>query len=227
MSLTFTKVETPAIDEATEKEIEKASRELVEEAKEAVSGIKQPEVMKKTKEQTKAAKNGSEDKPQEKKKRGRPKMTEEQKAEAKKKREEAKKAKEEKKDPDASEEIEAELDKLRNKNLELHDKQGKDGKTTITVDKDVNVRKEHLQFINGYMLLIVCDVFFPFIISKMFKKTMEANGKTRTDLKMTAEERKEFEPLADAAAKELSLNLSPTQTFVFAMAFVYADKIDD
>lgn len=58
------------------------------------------------------------------------------------------------------------------------------------------------------------------------KSRLQKAGKQKKDLKLTREEKKELEPLADAAAKEISLNMSATQTFALTMLFMYADKVD-
>lgn len=96
----------------------------------------------------------------------------------------------------------------------------------VIVNSAEPITKEQIQLINGYMLLIMCDVIFPFVIGYIFKKRLLNSGKQRKDLKLTPAEKKELEPLADAAAREISLNMSATQTFAVTMLFVYADKID-
>jgi len=152
---------------------------------------------------------GSEDKEPVKKKRGRPKGS------TNKKKEE-KKEEPEKFDPDA------ELEKIR-KDFDLA---APEGEKVIRVDAEEIPTHEQIQLINGYMLLIVCDVFFPFVISYFMKSRLQKAGKQKKDLKLTREEKKELEPLADAAAKEISLNMSATQTFALTMLFMYADKVD-
>jgi hypothetical protein len=152
---------------------------------------------------------GSEDKEPVKKKRGRPKGS------TNKKKEE-KKQEPEKFDPDA------ELEKIR-KDFDLA---APEGEKVIRVEAEEIPTQEQIQLINGYMLLIVCDVFFPFVISYFMKSRLQKAGKQKKDLKLTREEKKELEPLADAAAKEISLNMSATQTFALTMLFMYADKVD-
>lgn len=152
---------------------------------------------------------GYEDKEPAKKKRGRPKGS------TNKKKEE-KKEEPEKFDPDA------ELEKIR-KDFDLA---APEGEKVIKVEAEEIPTHEQIQLINGYMLLIVCDVFFPFVISYFMKSRLQKAGKQKKDLKLTREEKKELEPLADAAAKEISLNMSATQTFALTMLFMYADKVE-
>jgi len=127
------------------------------------------------------------------------------------------------KKPDAKG-LDAELDALRNEHNNLSEK---NSQATIVVDNSTVVDKAKTAFLNGYLLLIVCDVFFPMAISYLFKKSLEKNGKTRKDLKLTVKDKEELMPLADAAAKELSLTMSAVQTFALAMCFVYASKVDE
>lgn len=98
---------------------------------------------------------------------------------------------------------------------------------TVTVDNSTSVDKAKTAWLNGYLLLIVCDVFFPMAISFLFKKTMAENGKTRKHLKLSQKDKDEMMPLADAAAKELALTMSATQTFAIAMTFMYISKVDE
>ncbi len=167
---------------------------------------------------------------QEKKKRGRPKKViensgvENPKKEAPKKRGRPKGSTKNKTKPEEKKEFnpDEELEAIR-KQFDLAESEES---KIIKVEAETVPTKEQICLINGYTLLIVCDVFFPFVISYFMKGRLKKNNKTKKDLKLTATEKKELEPLADAAAKEISLSMSATQTFALTMLFMYADKVD-
>jgi hypothetical protein len=78
--------------------------------------------------------------------------------------------------------------------------------------------------ITGYMLLLVCDALIPNLIVmglKRFKKvTIEAKK-----LKLTNDERKELEPLADEVAKMMLQEANPLIVFLFVYGSMTFGKI--
>lgn len=118
--------------------------------------------------------------------------------------------------------IEKELAELNSK----HSEKIIEGKT-ITVDKSTQVKPEKLSFLNGYMLLVFSDFLFPTAINYFFKKKMKESGKKTKDLKMTPDERKNLEEIANEAAKEISLGMSPVQMYLIGCAIIYGSKLND
>lgn len=98
----------------------------------------------------------------------------------------------------------------------------KTGETVVTSSNPIEPAK--VSMISGYMLLLVCDLFFPMVLMMLFKGQLK--GKTKADLKLTKDERKELEPIANECAKELSVSMSATQIFVVSMFLTYASKLD-
>jgi|688.fasta_scaffold27357_14 hypothetical protein len=95
-------------------------------------------------------------------------------------------------------------------------------KTEAHIPEGVQQQAPTSNLLNGYLVLLICDAFLPLIVTKIAK----AAGKniTTKQLKLTSTEKKELEPLADAAAAALLPNLSPTNQFLLALSAVYLSK---
>jgi maleate cis-trans isomerase len=63
------------------------------------------------------------------------------------------------------------------------------------------------------MLLIICDAFIPTMVSKIIAKR---TGKKASVKKLSKEQLKEMQPLADAAAKKMFANVSEVPAFFIA-----------
>jgi hypothetical protein len=80
--------------------------------------------------------------------------------------------------------------------------------------------------ISGYMLLLICDFVFPSVIvlvigklSKNLKKKIVAKN-----LKLTKEEKKELEPLANEAVKYMFSDMHPLTAFAVSLGSIYIGK---
>ena len=79
------------------------------------------------------------------------------------------------------------------------------------------------EYISGYVLLMICDFVFPFGISVFFTRVLKR--KIDADkLQLTGKEFSKLEPLADAAARQISVQVSPLSAFALALASVYGGK---
>lgn len=106
---------------------------------------------------------------------------------------------------------------------------------TVQLSKDIpnaseeqkkeEAKKDFSKMVTGMMLLTVCDFIFPNIIMWFFKK--KHPNLTIKKLKMTMDEKKELEPIADAAAEYLLVGMNPVQLFVLCMGATYFGKLQD
>lgn len=71
--------------------------------------------------------------------------------------------------------------------------------------------------LSGAVLLIGTDALFPPLIGRIM-------GRDPERMRMTNEERKRMEPIADEAAAEMFGQMSPVSQFVMGMAAIYAGK---
>jgi hypothetical protein len=76
--------------------------------------------------------------------------------------------------------------------------------------------------VSGLMLLIVCDAFFPAIISKILSKRGKKIDTKK--LKLTTEEKKELRETADEAAKFMFANANPIALFFIGLGSIYISK---
>jgi hypothetical protein len=74
--------------------------------------------------------------------------------------------------------------------------------------------------ISGSLLILLVDLLIPNILvfanNKFSKKKMKASK-----LQMTAQQRSELEPLADAVAKQMALKSSPLAVLIISMVGIY------
>ena len=84
--------------------------------------------------------------------------------------------------------------------------------------------QENQQKISGALLLIVVDSIIPFGASLAANRWM---GKKTTikQMKMTKEEKESLKELAEAAASQMSVNMSPTSLFLVSCLFIYGSKL--
>ena len=85
------------------------------------------------------------------------------------------------------------------------------------------------QYISGALALLLIDLFFPSVIAFGYNKFVAARfDKDQIkagELKLTAKEQKELEPLADACIKEMMFQLSPTKALIIALSIIYGGKV--
>lgn len=78
--------------------------------------------------------------------------------------------------------------------------------------------------LNGYLILLICDAFLPLVVVKI-AHARGNKGITTKQLKLTAAEKKELEPLADACANQILPSMSPISQFLLAISSVYITKV--
>jgi len=85
------------------------------------------------------------------------------------------------------------------------------------------------QYISGALALVLIDLFFPaalvFGYNKFYATKYDKEPLKAGDLKLSAKEQKELEPLADAAIKEMMIELSPTKALIIALSVIYGGKM--
>lgn len=80
--------------------------------------------------------------------------------------------------------------------------------------------------LNGAMLLGAIDFILPGSVLFLMKKVGKGYEHIKAnDIKLTKDEKKDLEPIAEAAVKQLVLNISPLQALFILLAFNYAGKI--
>lgn len=80
-------------------------------------------------------------------------------------------------------------------------------------------KEDPKKLITGYILLLVADIVLPKVICFLFKRE-----KKPADIRLTAAEKKELGELADNAAMEIQLNISPLALFLIVLSVVYVSK---
>jgi len=78
--------------------------------------------------------------------------------------------------------------------------------------------------LNGYLILLICDAFLPLVVVRI-AHARGNKGITAKQLKLTVAEKKELEPIADAAAAQLLPSMSPVTQFLLAISSVYITKV--
>lgn len=83
--------------------------------------------------------------------------------------------------------------------------------------------------VSGYMLLIVTDIFIPSLITYFVHRYKPETKKTfkTSDIKMTDDEKKELEELADEVARELFGKIEPLPAFLLSISILYGAKTID
>jgi hypothetical protein len=72
--------------------------------------------------------------------------------------------------------------------------------------------------VDGYMLLTICDTFFPMIIKAFFKK---AKGIKDSDIRLSKEQKEHMTPIADDVATGLLSFLDPVTLFFILTGALY------
>ena len=86
----------------------------------------------------------------------------------------------------------------------------------------VQITQADKVLINGHLLLVMCDSFFPFAIKLVVGIFMPQIKKVEnTKMRLTKDQRESLEPLADKCAQYIFENISPVALFVFAISSCY------
>lgn len=78
--------------------------------------------------------------------------------------------------------------------------------------------------IDGYMLLTICDVFFPMIFKMFWKEAKRIKDK---DIRLSKDQKEHLEPLADEIAQAALSFMDPSILFIVLMGASYKQNIDD
>jgi hypothetical protein len=79
------------------------------------------------------------------------------------------------------------------------------------------------KYISGALLLMMIDFLLPTLFTFVYPKLKRLKDKKK--LKMTKDERKELEPIADECIKQVAMKLSPMEAMALMLLFVYGGKI--
>ena len=79
------------------------------------------------------------------------------------------------------------------------------------------------KYISGALLLMMIDFLLPILFTFVYPKLKRLKDKRK--LKMTKEERKELEPIADECIKQVAMKLAPMEAMGLMLLFVYGGKI--
>jgi len=75
--------------------------------------------------------------------------------------------------------------------------------------------------ISGYMMLLIIDLVFPNVLIFAYNR-IKGTNLSATDLMLSSDQKSELEPLADEAAKSLSMEVNPMTLFLISMGTFYA-----
>ena len=79
------------------------------------------------------------------------------------------------------------------------------------------------KYISGALLLMMIDFLLPILFTFVYPKLKRLKDKKK--LKMTKDERKELEPIADECIKQVAMKLAPLEAMGLMLLFVYGGKI--
>jgi len=80
--------------------------------------------------------------------------------------------------------------------------------------------------ITGYVLLLFTDILLPAVMSVINNRfTDEDEHVTPAELRLSAKQMKDIEPIADKAAKEIALNVNPIILFFIIMTISYTGNL--
>lgn len=131
--------------------------------------------------------------------------------------------------PKKSESLKEEKPKEQKPKENLFDKLKRDieeNKTNINPEQETNktevvqpVQPEQKSIINGYMLLLISDLFFPSLIKIIFKKASK-DIKIK-ELQLSSYQKESLEPLADAVASQVLSYVDPLTLFFVVLGGTY------
>jgi superfamily II DNA/RNA helicase len=218
-------------EERKKKESEEEKKKRKEEEKRKKKESEEDE--KKRKEEEERKKKESEEDEKKRKEEEERKKKESEEDEKKRKEEEEKKKKEEeekKKKEETKDSTKSAYQEMKDKIKAADGTQEKGGlKSPLTVEKTTKPRakrtgagKFHLE---GYILLLAIDTIFPLTLSFAHNLFVKQGKIKATDLQLGEKDMTKLEPLADQAAKHLTINMSPVTGFLIASSFMYANNL--
>jgi hypothetical protein len=86
------------------------------------------------------------------------------------------------------------------------------------------IRQAARNIIDGYMLLTICDAFFPFILKMFFKK---AKGIPDKEIRLSKDQKEHMSPIADEIAQGFLSFLDPVTLFFILQGAMYKQNLDD
>lgn len=78
--------------------------------------------------------------------------------------------------------------------------------------------------IDGYMLLVIADTFFPFLLKTFFKKSKRLKD---SDIRLSKEQKEHLSPIADEVAQSLLSWLDPFTLFFVLTGAMYYMNMED
>ena len=102
------------------------------------------------------------------------------------------------------------------KEVEENEKVIQDGQPSGVINSPIHEAASKV--VDGYMLLTICDTFFPMIIKAFFKK---AKGIKDTDIRLSKEQKEHLTPIADDVATGLLSFLDPVTLFFILTGALY------
>jgi hypothetical protein len=102
------------------------------------------------------------------------------------------------------------------KEVEENEKVIQDGQPSGIINSPIHEAASKV--VDGYMLLTICDTFFPMIIKAFFKK---AKGIKDIDIRLSKEQKEHLTPIADDVATGLLSFLDPVTLFFILTGALY------
>ena len=95
--------------------------------------------------------------------------------------------------------------------------------TTTDIEQPAQNQVDISKYISGALLLMMIDFLLPILFTFVYPKLKRLKDKKK--LKMTKDERKELEPIADECIKQVAMKLAPMEAMGLMLLFVYGGKI--
>jgi hypothetical protein len=91
------------------------------------------------------------------------------------------------------------------------------------IEEQAQAQVDISKYISGALLLMMIDFLLPTLFTFVYPKLKRLKDKKK--LKMTKDERKELEPIADECIKQVAMKLAPMEAMALMLLFVYGGKI--
>jgi hypothetical protein len=95
--------------------------------------------------------------------------------------------------------------------------------TNAPLEDPTQAQVDISKYISGALLLMMIDFLLPTLFTFVYPKLKRLKDKKK--LKMTKDERKELEPIADECIKQVAMKLAPMEAMALMLLFVYGGKI--
>jgi hypothetical protein len=97
-------------------------------------------------------------------------------------------------------------------------------KSTVNAAPTKNKRTKPVEgLITGYIVLYVCDIIFPVIITYVSKRFFKTDVPTRA-IKLTSDQWKRLEPIADEAIKGMVVEIKPQYALIILLGLSYFEN---